>query len=473
MPTIPTPHTDAVANDVGEYTHFRLPDNSSLCTSNEISAFLGRVSQLVLNHFKKHPENVPSYLSSVSLDERSTFSLPKGYVLVRVPRISSMTNHVDKYIWGHPSGQKFRSTNEFAPHMISLISGSSACECVLCLGKMKRVKPSKANVEHEEVLEEGQAPPAKRRRHESYRVIDSDDDDQESSSVTRQSGSTNSSLNNESQRQGEDEESDFSEVDEMEDVFIQQAAEEMEDDDIQILISDEGDDETESDIADAIDTTFPKPQQAGSTSAAPAFRSSVSIPLSAPFFPSLPQPLMQQRAQHASNIRPPPKPKSVTSATSATAIRRPSNTQPTPKPPTAAEARKPSKPASTDTNEPFKYKYHPHQLAWIRTYLLSDAVPPLVQTPASSSTTPKFIPPSFSHLTNPGNIVYWPCIVRDTMINYIPSTTSDGPVRVIRPHSILSILEEEDDAGGDIEVFAPSIPYTPSTWKTPQKKIHQ
>ncbi|KAI8836020.1 hypothetical protein BJ741DRAFT_606558 [Chytriomyces cf. hyalinus JEL632] len=57
--------------------------------------------------------------------------LPQGYFILRVPRKHS--NSADTYLFGHPSGRRFRSAIEFMPHLGFLASGQvSKCLCVLC-----------------------------------------------------------------------------------------------------------------------------------------------------------------------------------------------------------------------------------------------------------------------------------------------------------------------------------------------------
>ncbi|KAJ3403868.1 hypothetical protein HDU80_003556 [Chytriomyces hyalinus] len=57
--------------------------------------------------------------------------LPQGYFILRVPR--KQGNNADNYLFGHPSGRRFRSAIEFLPHLGFLASGKvSECLCVLC-----------------------------------------------------------------------------------------------------------------------------------------------------------------------------------------------------------------------------------------------------------------------------------------------------------------------------------------------------
>ncbi|KAK4626133.1 hypothetical protein CLAFUW4_05076 [Fulvia fulva] len=62
--------------------------------------------------------------------------LPTGYSGWVKPR-GGDTKHVDRYLYGHPSGKHFRSNNEIYPHFKHLQDhgGSVGCPCPLCSGK--------------------------------------------------------------------------------------------------------------------------------------------------------------------------------------------------------------------------------------------------------------------------------------------------------------------------------------------------
>ncbi|KAI9352598.1 hypothetical protein BDR26DRAFT_195342 [Obelidium mucronatum] len=69
-------------------------------------------------------------------------SLPAGYTLMQQQRPSGQ---FDKYLYGHPSGGRFRSPAEFLPHWLFLKSNQlePPCECKLCkTGKSKSVTAS-------------------------------------------------------------------------------------------------------------------------------------------------------------------------------------------------------------------------------------------------------------------------------------------------------------------------------------------
>ncbi|ORY45208.1 hypothetical protein BCR33DRAFT_765630 [Rhizoclosmatium globosum] len=66
-------------------------------------------------------------------------SFPSNYVLLQQQR--SKGSHFDKYLYGHPSGSRFRSANEFLPHLRYLSNDmKSPCECKLCSSGSNRVK---------------------------------------------------------------------------------------------------------------------------------------------------------------------------------------------------------------------------------------------------------------------------------------------------------------------------------------------
>lgn len=67
-------------------------------------------------------------------------SLPEGYTLLEHNKSQGEGKkpRTDMYLWGHPRGGRFRSTNEFIPHLIWLATDKSHdvknCGCRLCPG---------------------------------------------------------------------------------------------------------------------------------------------------------------------------------------------------------------------------------------------------------------------------------------------------------------------------------------------------
>ncbi|KAI8827543.1 hypothetical protein BJ741DRAFT_629598 [Chytriomyces cf. hyalinus JEL632] len=61
-------------------------------------------------------------------------TLPEGYFLVHVPRVHQKSG--DSYLYGHPSGRKFRSAVKFAVHLLYLAGDArGTCSCELCSGR--------------------------------------------------------------------------------------------------------------------------------------------------------------------------------------------------------------------------------------------------------------------------------------------------------------------------------------------------
>ncbi|KAI8820840.1 uncharacterized protein EV422DRAFT_530411 [Fimicolochytrium jonesii] len=73
-------------------------------------------------------------------------SLPRGYVMITIPRQNTTTPKAgDSYVWGHPSGIKFRSVSEFLPHLTWLATSethqASECECKPCMSWIRGSTP--------------------------------------------------------------------------------------------------------------------------------------------------------------------------------------------------------------------------------------------------------------------------------------------------------------------------------------------
>ncbi|KAJ3030407.1 UNVERIFIED_CONTAM: hypothetical protein HDU68_009111 [Siphonaria sp. JEL0065] len=82
-------------------------------------------------------EQVTIYLTRLKtldpmLEPLLSTSLPEGYTLYEQPR--PMGSHVDRYLYGHPSGKRFRSVVEFLPHIqfMAFRNTISQCTCKLC-----------------------------------------------------------------------------------------------------------------------------------------------------------------------------------------------------------------------------------------------------------------------------------------------------------------------------------------------------
>ncbi|KAJ3068388.1 hypothetical protein HDU98_008416 [Podochytrium sp. JEL0797] len=61
---------------------------------------------------------------------------PEGYRLASIRTTPSSGERWDSYLFGHPSGKKYRSPNEFLPHLKWLVAGdiNRACLCKFCDG---------------------------------------------------------------------------------------------------------------------------------------------------------------------------------------------------------------------------------------------------------------------------------------------------------------------------------------------------
>jgi hypothetical protein len=58
---------------------------------------------------------------------------PHGYASFIRPETYDDGQRVDKFIYGHPSGNSYASCNSFAEHVLSIIKGElDKCACVNC-----------------------------------------------------------------------------------------------------------------------------------------------------------------------------------------------------------------------------------------------------------------------------------------------------------------------------------------------------
>jgi hypothetical protein len=78
-------------------------------------------------------------------------SLPTGYTLWQRPR-GSNSQHIDKYLYGHPNQKPFDSPNRFYPHFQYIMDngGSSiGCPCTVCSGSagiLPRASPNSSRM---------------------------------------------------------------------------------------------------------------------------------------------------------------------------------------------------------------------------------------------------------------------------------------------------------------------------------------
>ncbi|KAJ3102566.1 hypothetical protein HDU97_000435 [Phlyctochytrium planicorne] len=142
---MPPPKSDGISN--------KPTMNSSWykSTKEELTRYLSRLSASILEVYRKHPELVPKPDKSSSKAAATVFAndaelsaLPLNYILFSQRRTGS--SHIDKYLYGHPSGSRYRSVKEFEPHLVWLANSNGGeivsappCKCLLC----KDVRPSR------------------------------------------------------------------------------------------------------------------------------------------------------------------------------------------------------------------------------------------------------------------------------------------------------------------------------------------
>jgi hypothetical protein len=76
-------------------------------------------------------------------DAGREIGIPSGYSYIRIERDDKKTKDEDLYLYGHPSHYRFRSVNEFFPHLEFLIrkakgEDANPCECKGCQALRKR-----------------------------------------------------------------------------------------------------------------------------------------------------------------------------------------------------------------------------------------------------------------------------------------------------------------------------------------------
>jgi len=96
-------------------------------------------------------EDPATYLSKLATryaKETSQFQTGSKYILDKLPdgfalygkRRQKDSNHIDRYLYGHPSGYAFRSAEEFYEHFRTLMDTGnvSGCTCLGCSGGRKK-----------------------------------------------------------------------------------------------------------------------------------------------------------------------------------------------------------------------------------------------------------------------------------------------------------------------------------------------
>ncbi|ORX89850.1 hypothetical protein K493DRAFT_357605 [Basidiobolus meristosporus CBS 931.73] len=117
-------------NEGGFY--YRLPKDST-----KVTAWLKKLNQAVWPYLVPEIEQVLPELTKILLFE----DFPKNYSLYlhvtqKKEQLNTVKFRTDAYLFGHPQNKKFRSPNEFLPHFLWLLAGStesgSECICQYC-----------------------------------------------------------------------------------------------------------------------------------------------------------------------------------------------------------------------------------------------------------------------------------------------------------------------------------------------------
>ncbi|KAJ3152730.1 hypothetical protein HDU86_005485 [Geranomyces michiganensis] len=107
-----------------------------------LASWLAKCAAIATKEYSEHPERCPGFQpqlhGSVEFTAGAKMSdFPTGYRLLFLQRGTSGPSKVgDPYLFGHPTGSKFRSMPEFAPHLEWLVSDPSHdyanCLCKYC-----------------------------------------------------------------------------------------------------------------------------------------------------------------------------------------------------------------------------------------------------------------------------------------------------------------------------------------------------
>ncbi|KAJ3121260.1 hypothetical protein HK100_012448 [Physocladia obscura] len=155
---------------------------------------LRRFGQQIAASIRKGPD---AFVFAPDDSDNPDNPLPKGYVLMCFQR-SGPSKHVDRYLFGHPSGLRFRSTKEFVPHLrwlaVSRASGA-ACECILCTKKPSSNPASRtASASPFSSAAASASSLSKPKRIRSAPSVDSDSDTNTNSSPAKKKPNTVSTL---------------------------------------------------------------------------------------------------------------------------------------------------------------------------------------------------------------------------------------------------------------------------------------
>ncbi|RKO85438.1 hypothetical protein BDK51DRAFT_33394 [Blyttiomyces helicus] len=127
-PKIPPP----TFSDGDPATH---PATTATLFPTDEKLYLKKLGPALAELYAQEPDCRPPGTPPDVLDEKSIelVSLPTGYALYKEVRAGGSTKAADSYLYGHP---RFRSVNEFIPHLIWLARGGRLeCECQYCTRK--------------------------------------------------------------------------------------------------------------------------------------------------------------------------------------------------------------------------------------------------------------------------------------------------------------------------------------------------
>ncbi|KAJ3217037.1 hypothetical protein HDU67_008595 [Dinochytrium kinnereticum] len=131
---IPAPKSDGEANGP------QMNSSWYIATPEELARYLQKLGPFLQEVYENNPATIPAERRGSSSTVKFAIgaeltALPANYTLLCQKR-GNDSKHVDKYLYGHPGGSRYRSVNEFKPHLIwlalSTADSSAKCGCLLC-----------------------------------------------------------------------------------------------------------------------------------------------------------------------------------------------------------------------------------------------------------------------------------------------------------------------------------------------------
>ncbi|KAJ3280826.1 hypothetical protein HK104_000386 [Borealophlyctis nickersoniae] len=125
-----------------------MPPNDGKTTevdARRLTLYLDRLSTHLLDIYENNPDKRPGGANVSFSGAAKLSSLPAGYKLYETRRQEGTLagKHADQYLFGHPSGSRFRSVNEFVPHLRWLVEDASHnysnCACKYCGAYARRL----------------------------------------------------------------------------------------------------------------------------------------------------------------------------------------------------------------------------------------------------------------------------------------------------------------------------------------------